>query len=133
MERTELLMIKAVVRYREDWDLENAIDFIQKKVKDQGPGYFIMKVQAGTNCVNDSLCVDVCINSSSAVESNIIRTGPRTSTSSVQRPTPVWRPVEFLFPAAFHWRTRSHGHMVTWSHRVEVHFLQFLAKVHSFI
>ncbi|XP_016897756.1 tetraspanin-33 [Cynoglossus semilaevis] len=31
MERTELLMIKAVVRYREDWDLENAIDFIQKK------------------------------------------------------------------------------------------------------
>lgn len=32
MERTELLMMKAVVRYREDQDLENAIDFIQKKV-----------------------------------------------------------------------------------------------------
>lgn len=31
MERTELLMMKAVVRYREDQDLENAIDFIQKK------------------------------------------------------------------------------------------------------
>lgn len=31
MERTERLMIKAVVRYREDQDLENAIDFIQKK------------------------------------------------------------------------------------------------------
>ncbi|CAL9694999.1 unnamed protein product [Knipowitschia caucasica] len=31
MERTELLMLKAVVRYREDQDLENAIDFVQKK------------------------------------------------------------------------------------------------------
>ncbi|KAK7889166.1 hypothetical protein WMY93_024726 [Mugilogobius chulae] len=31
MERTELLMLKAVVRYREDRDLENAIDFVQKK------------------------------------------------------------------------------------------------------
>ncbi|XP_069578524.1 tetraspanin-33 isoform X2 [Brachyistius frenatus] len=31
MERTETLMMKAVVRYRDDRDLENAIDFIQKK------------------------------------------------------------------------------------------------------
>ncbi|KAM4739853.1 tetraspanin-33 isoform 3-T3 [Anableps anableps] len=31
MERTEKLMMKAVVRYREDQDLENAIDFIQRK------------------------------------------------------------------------------------------------------
>lgn len=31
MERTEKLMMTAVVRYREDRDLENAIDFIQKK------------------------------------------------------------------------------------------------------
>ncbi|XP_037326685.2 tetraspanin-33 [Pungitius pungitius] len=31
MERTEMLMMKAIVRYREDQDLENAIDFIQKK------------------------------------------------------------------------------------------------------
>ncbi|XP_071750845.1 tetraspanin-33 [Centroberyx gerrardi] len=31
MERTEKLMKKAVVRYREDQDLENVIDFIQKK------------------------------------------------------------------------------------------------------
>ncbi|KAL7396093.1 hypothetical protein ABVT39_000118 [Epinephelus coioides] len=31
MERTEKLMMKAIVRYREDHDLENAIDFIQKK------------------------------------------------------------------------------------------------------
>uniref|UniRef100_A0AAQ4PFU7 Tetraspanin n=1 Tax=Gasterosteus aculeatus aculeatus TaxID=481459 RepID=A0AAQ4PFU7_GASAC len=31
MERTETLMMKAIVRYREDQDLENAIDFIQKK------------------------------------------------------------------------------------------------------
>lgn len=33
MERTERLMMKAIVRYREDQDLENAINFIQKKVK----------------------------------------------------------------------------------------------------
>ncbi len=33
MERTEKLMMKAIVRYREDPDLENAIDFVQKKVK----------------------------------------------------------------------------------------------------
>ncbi|XP_044054897.1 tetraspanin-33 [Siniperca chuatsi] len=31
MERTEMLMMKAILRYREDQDLENAIDFIQKK------------------------------------------------------------------------------------------------------
>uniref|UniRef100_A0A3B5ASC3 Tetraspanin n=1 Tax=Stegastes partitus TaxID=144197 RepID=A0A3B5ASC3_9TELE len=31
MERTEKLMMKAIVQYREDQDLENAIDFIQKK------------------------------------------------------------------------------------------------------
>ncbi|XP_037624927.1 tetraspanin-33 isoform X3 [Sebastes umbrosus] len=31
MERTERLMMKAIVLYREDRDLENAIDFIQKK------------------------------------------------------------------------------------------------------
>ena len=35
MERTERLMMKAIVRYREDRDLENAIDFIQKKVKEE--------------------------------------------------------------------------------------------------
>lgn len=33
MERTERLMMKAIVRYREDRDLENAIDFIQKKLR----------------------------------------------------------------------------------------------------
>lgn len=32
MDRTEKLMMKAIIRYREDQDLENAIDFIQKKV-----------------------------------------------------------------------------------------------------
>lgn len=31
MERTEKLMMKAIIGYREDQDLENAIDFIQKK------------------------------------------------------------------------------------------------------
>ncbi|XP_051929969.1 tetraspanin-33 [Hippocampus zosterae] len=33
MERTEHLMMKAVVGYREDRDLENAIDFVQKKFR----------------------------------------------------------------------------------------------------
>lgn len=36
MERTGKLMMKAIVLYREDQDLENAIDFIQKKVKKNG-------------------------------------------------------------------------------------------------
>ncbi|KAM7012253.1 tetraspanin-33 [Tautogolabrus adspersus] len=31
MERTERLMMNTIVRYREDHDLENAIDFVQKK------------------------------------------------------------------------------------------------------
>lgn len=31
-------MMKTVVRYREDRDLENAIDFVQKKVRAPGPG-----------------------------------------------------------------------------------------------
>lgn len=35
-ERTEKLMMKTVVGYREDRDLENAIDFIQKKVGQAG-------------------------------------------------------------------------------------------------
>lgn len=37
MERTERLMMKAIVRYREDLDLENVIDFIQKKVEEVFP------------------------------------------------------------------------------------------------
>ena len=32
IQRTEQLMLRALVGYREDLDLENAIDFIQKKV-----------------------------------------------------------------------------------------------------
>ncbi|TRY57434.1 hypothetical protein DNTS_031423 [Danionella cerebrum] len=32
-ERTEQLMMKAIVRYRDDQDLENVIDFVQKKFK----------------------------------------------------------------------------------------------------
>lgn len=32
LERTEKLMRKAIVSYREDLDLENVIDFVQKKV-----------------------------------------------------------------------------------------------------
>ena len=32
IQRTEQLMLRALVGYREDLDLENVIDFIQKKV-----------------------------------------------------------------------------------------------------
>lgn len=32
LERTEKLMRNAIVSYREDLDLENVIDFVQKKV-----------------------------------------------------------------------------------------------------
>ena len=35
LDRTEQLMRKGVVRYREDMDLENLIDFVQKKVNFQ--------------------------------------------------------------------------------------------------
>ncbi|XP_061680754.1 tetraspanin-33 isoform X1 [Syngnathoides biaculeatus] len=38
IERTERLMMKSVVRYREDRDLENAIDFVQKKFRCCGVG-----------------------------------------------------------------------------------------------
>ncbi|KAG7277557.1 hypothetical protein CRUP_030719 [Coryphaenoides rupestris] len=34
IQRTEKLMLRAVVRYREDLDLENVIDFIQKKMEE---------------------------------------------------------------------------------------------------
>ncbi|KAK3533520.1 hypothetical protein QTP70_023338 [Hemibagrus guttatus] len=38
--RTELLMNKAIVLYREDMDLENAIDFVQKKFLCCGVSYY---------------------------------------------------------------------------------------------
>lgn len=43
MERTDKLMMKAIVRYREDLDLENVIDFIQKKVKNDSARTQIVK------------------------------------------------------------------------------------------
>lgn len=39
LERTEQLLLKAIVLYRDDRDLENAIDFVQKKVKDEAKKY----------------------------------------------------------------------------------------------
>ncbi|KAM4739851.1 tetraspanin-33 isoform 1-T1 [Anableps anableps] len=49
MERTEKLMMKAVVRYREDQDLENAIDFIQRKtVLNTMCGYGMQQEQEGS-------------------------------------------------------------------------------------
>ena len=98
MERTERLMMKAIVRYREDRDLENAIDFIQKKVKEEDQRQFVCWWRCGT---------DFCLSSFSAAVWRATRTGPVTFTSSVQRQTPVWRPVEFLSPAASSCRTRS--------------------------
>lgn len=100
MERTETLMMKAIVRYREDQDLENAIDFIQKKVKnDLCPSkdsrgsfrpfitlYWLVRV--------------CCVCSFSAAGLRAIRTGPVMSTLSVWTQTPVWKPAEFPSPAA---------------------------------
>ncbi|KAK7128058.1 hypothetical protein R3I93_020602 [Phoxinus phoxinus] len=40
-ERTEQLMMKAIVRYRDDQDLENVIDFVQKKFKCCGVDSFL--------------------------------------------------------------------------------------------
>lgn len=55
-ERTEKLMMKAVVRYREDRDLENAIDFIQKKVSSQVSA---VETKAALNPLTECCCVPV--------------------------------------------------------------------------
>lgn len=106
MERTEKLMMKAIVRYREDQDLENAIDFVQKKVKKNASRPRDFQTQQQLWCGD---CVVFVGCSSSAVASRATRTGLITSTLSVQTEIPVWRPVGFLSPAAFTCRTRSEG------------------------
>lgn len=105
MERTEKLMMKAIVRYREDRDLENAIDFVQKKVtNDFMIRHDLRQSQWVCRAFLNPVC---CVCSFSAVEHRAIRTGPRTSTLSVRTLIPVWRPVEFPSPAASASRTRS--------------------------
>lgn len=56
MERTEKLMMTAIVRYREDRDLENAIDFVQKKVKK----IVLRTTVIETNVSNVVMCCLLC-------------------------------------------------------------------------
>lgn len=51
-------MMKAIVRYREDQDLENAIDFIQKKVKKKDDDDFCPeKLRGSIRSLQSSLLV----------------------------------------------------------------------------
>ncbi|XP_049911545.1 tetraspanin-33 [Epinephelus moara] len=61
MERTEMLMMKAIVRYREDHDLENAIDFIQKKFQCCGvESYMDWSHNAYFECSDTNPSLEVC-------------------------------------------------------------------------
>ncbi|XP_051231616.1 tetraspanin-33 isoform X1 [Dicentrarchus labrax] len=61
MERTERLMMKAIVRYREDQDLENAIDFIQKKFQCCGvEGYKDWSQNVYFNCSDTNPSLEAC-------------------------------------------------------------------------
>ncbi|XP_049444240.1 tetraspanin-33 [Epinephelus fuscoguttatus] len=61
MERTEMLMMKAIVRYREDHDLENAIDFIQKKFQCCGvESYTDWSHNAYFECSDTNPSLEVC-------------------------------------------------------------------------
>ncbi|XP_070687717.1 tetraspanin-33 [Pempheris klunzingeri] len=61
MERTEKLMMKAIVRYREDQDLENAIDFIQKKFQCCGVDrYQDWSHNVYFQCVDTNPSVEAC-------------------------------------------------------------------------
>lgn len=61
MERTERLMLKAVVRYREDGDLENAIDFIQKKFQCCGvDGYKDWSKNVYFECSDTNPSLEAC-------------------------------------------------------------------------
>ncbi|XP_077441148.1 tetraspanin-33 isoform X2 [Vanacampus margaritifer] len=61
MERTERLMMKAVVGYREDRDLENAIDFVQKKLQCCGvEGYEDWSRNAYFRCSDDNPSLEAC-------------------------------------------------------------------------
>ncbi|XP_041862027.1 tetraspanin-33 [Melanotaenia boesemani] len=61
MERTEKLMMKAIIRYREDQDLENAIDFIQKKFQCCGvDGYKDWSQNAYFQCSESNPSLEAC-------------------------------------------------------------------------
>ncbi|KAM9762066.1 tetraspanin-33 [Menidia menidia] len=61
MERTEKLMMKAIVRYREDRDLENAIDFIQKKFQCCGiESYKDWSHNAYFHCLDTNPSLEAC-------------------------------------------------------------------------
>ncbi|XP_053287440.1 tetraspanin-33 [Pleuronectes platessa] len=61
MERTERLMMKAIVRYREDHDLENAIDFIQKKFQCCGvEGYADWSRNVYFECSDSNPSLEAC-------------------------------------------------------------------------
>ncbi|XP_059197654.1 tetraspanin-33 [Centropristis striata] len=61
MERTEKLMMKAIVRYREDRDLENAIDFIQKKFQCCGvEGYKDWSQNVYFECLDTNPSLEAC-------------------------------------------------------------------------
>lgn len=61
IQRTEKLMLRGVVRYREDLDLENAIDFIQKKFQCCGvQGYTDWSFNAYFNCSETNPSLEAC-------------------------------------------------------------------------
>ncbi|XP_057697426.1 tetraspanin-33 [Corythoichthys intestinalis] len=61
LERTERLMMKTVVRYREDRDLENAIDFIQKKFQCCGvDGYKDWSRNVYFECSDSNPSLEAC-------------------------------------------------------------------------
>ncbi|KAM3620001.1 uncharacterized protein V6R79_016934 [Siganus canaliculatus] len=61
MERTEKLMKRAIVRYREDPDLENAIDFIQKKFQCCGiEGYKDWSQNVYFECSDTNPSLEAC-------------------------------------------------------------------------
>ncbi|KAK2869037.1 hypothetical protein Q7C36_000908 [Tachysurus vachellii] len=61
LERTELFMKKATVLYREDMDLENAIDFVQKKFLCCGVNYYSDWSQnAYFNCSVNNPSLEAC-------------------------------------------------------------------------
>ncbi|KAF6728696.1 Tetraspanin-33 [Oryzias melastigma] len=61
MERTEKLMMTAIVRYREDRDLENAIDFVQKKFQCCGvEGYKDWSQNPYFNCSDTNPSLEAC-------------------------------------------------------------------------
>ncbi|XP_034164455.1 tetraspanin-33 isoform X2 [Pangasianodon hypophthalmus] len=61
LKRTELLMKKAIVLYREDMDLENVIDFVQKKFLCCGANYYSDWSQnAYFNCSVNNPSLEAC-------------------------------------------------------------------------